>query len=590
MWRGRSEKVNRDDGSLGAGGGGERRARRIDGAEHLASATFDAARSRAPRNPLDSGYAVDGIDLPDPGRPVRRLNLPPLGPGANQVGAGSAGVDQSVAPSLSDAGNGSGGRSMPERWVGPAASSSESPNASANGASVGAGDSSGPESRSADRLAERHPDATSRPPIDLGVFTGAVDPSEVIIDRGVIEADPHPGLSVVPDGTIDPQTGPSDEAETRNGKLTAVPDLPGNADYRSERVPSPQYLDRTAPTRPDYGQDPASTWGSNGADVMDSTRQWPADDGFGRQDAYGSNVFGAPGDGDPGPYGESLRDPLATGEPPKLRLAASRQPSKPKPKRASGWLLGFGLIAVLAAGAAAAYWLTRGDDTTSDVATGADAETVANADTEQEAAPDATASTAAADTATSDTTPASPTGEPLLVMPAAEEGPLTTETAFPIEILSAPAGVQYQIVVDDIPQGNPYVVLPDLHLPAGYHTIYVEMIDGANRTPTNTIDVHVFDNTQVPATGYRANLASINVETEGWSEAVSRFNQYKAAGHENLRMTPSDPYPSLVPGYYNIYVDGFGEDRAGAQKYCEDFNLAIPDECFPSYFDPEATS
>ena len=62
----------------------------------------------------------------------------------------------------------------------------------------------------------------------------------------------------------------------------------------------------------------------------------------------------------------------------------------------------------------------------------------------------------------------------------------------------------------------------------------------------------------IPEASYRANLSSVNVAEEGWAEAVRQFDEFVAAGHAELELMPSDWFPSLVPGYWNLFVDGFG--------------------------------
>ena len=65
-------------------------------------------------------------------------------------------------------------------------------------------------------------------------------------------------------------------------------------------------------------------------------------------------------------------------------------------------------------------------------------------------------------------------------------------------------------------------------------------------------------------------------------QAIRQFDEYRAAGHDALQLLP------ISPGYWNLFIGGLGEDRAAAQTYCESFNLAVPDQCFPTYYEPTA--
>jgi hypothetical protein len=141
------------------------------------------------------------------------------------------------------------------------------------------------------------------------------------------------------------------------------------------------------------------------------------------------------------------------------------------------------------------------------------------------------------------------------------------------------------VIVDGREQGEPIDYLPDLVLPEGRHSIVIEVVYQGETATTNPVEVYVL--APDPTASYRANLSSVSVLEQGWGEALRQFDEFRAAGHEQLRLSPSDPYPSLLPGYWNIYVDGFAS-RDEASAYCEGSGLIIPDQCFPSPFDPDA--
>lgn len=191
----------------------------------------------------------------------------------------------------------------------------------------------------------------------------------------------------------------------------------------------------------------------------------------------------------------------------------------------------------------------------------------------------------AGSTASSD--PAAPTvlsDAPVLTLEGAAEGPLQVETQYEMTIEGVPNGSQYLVVVDDIPQEPALDYLPVLILPEGRHTISVTVTSGGQTANTNPIEVYVLA-PELTAT-HRANLSSVSVSDQGWAEALKQFDEFRAAGHENLMLSPSDPYPSLLPGFWNIYVAGFA-DHAAATAYCEQFELSIPDQCYPAPFDPD---
>ncbi len=609
MWRSRSEKNSKGEGR-GENAArsakrtpeelmevpAERRLRRVDSAEQIASATFDSARSRTQRNPLESGYEVDGIELPDPtGRSVRRLNLPPLNH------AGDTPIAEAVAPTV----EGRIEATATAPGSGPVADAVSRPPNDEGQQAVATAAAGSPDQNGKSAAAG-----------SLGVFgepqpTATTEATDAWRPDQAESPEPTQAFNAVNDVNQMPEAPPATQPATptnydeyyENGRLKAVPDLPNNPDYRprdpamAQRQGAPG--EQTMPRSPGLPPEQLAQPGWNSVDQRGSQqpRQWQAAQ-------QGGNVYAAQNAFDQPTNVDAAGSPIRQGAPPrkgppqqsaessqKLRLASSRPPVKPKPKRANGWLLGLGLLAVVLAGLGAAYFLTRdnGDGVETAVDSVEDVDSADGVGADADVVDDVDDAAAGDDVETTDTSPAavSPTGEPLLVMQDADTGPLTVDQAYPIEILSPPAAAQYQVIVDDLPQGNPFDVLPDLSLPAGYHTIYVEMIDGDTRTPTNVIDVHVFDDT-VPPTGFRANLASIDIANEGWGEALERFKQYKADGHENLKLTPSDPYPSLPSGYWNIYVDNLGEDRAAALAYCEQAGLVVPDECFPSFFDAAA--
>jgi hypothetical protein len=247
------------------------------------------------------------------------------------------------------------------------------------------------------------------------------------------------------------------------------------------------------------------------------------------------------------------------------------------------WLLPVvGLLAV--AGLAAGYFLFVLDGSDSTDTFAVDENDPASDLVEDDLEPEgATADSGDASTDTAAVTELA--DNPVLTLAEAADGPMATETEYEMTIDGVPQGAEYLVIVDELPQGTPLTYLPVLILPEGRHTLQVEVTAGGKTATTNPVDVYVLA-PQLTAT-HRANLSSVNIVEEGWAEALRQFDEFRAAGHDGLMLSPSDPYPSLLPGYWNLYVPGFS-GPAEAQAYCEGADLAIPDECFPAPFDPDA--
>ena len=259
-----------------------------------------------------------------------------------------------------------------------------------------------------------------------------------------------------------------------------------------------------------------------------------------------------------------------------FKLAGKRQ--KQKPKEPNKLLLGLAVGLVVLVGVAVAYLLTRGDDgTTTEVA---DAAPEAGVSTDEE-----TEATALEDTAPAADVPAAEpepvVDEPTLFFDEAQTAPLQEGETYSIDLVGEPEGSLLQVIVDERPQGSPDAVLPDLILPAGRHSLYIQITNGAEVSSSTPVDVYVLG--PEPVLGYRANLSSVDIQTEGWAEAIRQFDEYRAAGHEGLQLAP------LTPGYWNIFVGGLGEDRSdasGVTEYCENFGLEVPIDCFGDYYEP----
>ncbi|MGH1488589.1 MAG: hypothetical protein ACRBK7_04215 [Acidimicrobiales bacterium] len=253
-----------------------------------------------------------------------------------------------------------------------------------------------------------------------------------------------------------------------------------------------------------------------------------------------------------------------------FKLADKRRKQKPKEPNRLVLALAMGLVVLVGIGVA--WFLTRGD--------GAETGEVAVEESQEaELAPEGATTES---TVESLVEPEPQVDEPTLFLDDAQLGPLQQSTAYGIDLVGEPAGSMLQVVVDDIPQGEPDPQLPDLILPAGRHTLHINMINGDVVAASTPVNVYVLGDP--PPLGFRANLSSVDFQTEGWQEAIRQFDEFRAAGHEGLQLYP------ISDGYWNIFVGGLGEDRDAAEAYCESFSLEVPDQCFPTYFEGVAGS
>ncbi|MGI9616276.1 MAG: hypothetical protein ACR2QO_25400 [Acidimicrobiales bacterium] len=260
------------------------------------------------------------------------------------------------------------------------------------------------------------------------------------------------------------------------------------------------------------------------------------------------------------------------------QASKARSASRRKPKEPSKLLLGGGILAVLLAGFATAYFLTRGGDDApgDDLAAEGDqgAEVTAPADT-----------TGGADDSTAATQAAEPTGPPTVAFNEAAIGPIEAGVPYTLGVQDSPPDATYQLLIDDVPTGEPAAELPPTTFEPGRHLLVININSPAGATSTGPVLVYALSPT--PEASWRANLSSVNVEAEGWGEAVTRYDAFVEAGHTNLQLLPSDRVPALAQGYWNIFVGGFPDSDA-AKAYCEQFGLSVPDQCFAVFADPNA--
>ena len=239
-------------------------------------------------------------------------------------------------------------------------------------------------------------------------------------------------------------------------------------------------------------------------------------------------------------------------------------------------LLGLGLGLVILAGLAAFWFLTKdgGESVTSDEA--ASGESIADAPLDASPATDT-----ALDTLTSEDDPAGPetTNPPQVSFDEAAVGPVAAGQEYTVGVNGGPTdAATYQLFIDGEPSAEPAPTLAPVVFEPGRHLLEIA-VSSPSAGEVSTTPVVVYAVGEIPGgVTYRANLSSVNVQTEGWAEAVRQFDDFSQA-HADLQLMPSDWFPDLVPGYWNLFVGGFGTD-AEAKAYCTAAGLEIPVDCF----------
>jgi hypothetical protein len=179
-----------------------------------------------------------------------------------------------------------------------------------------------------------------------------------------------------------------------------------------------------------------------------------------------------------------------------------------------------------------------------------------------------------------------PPAELAFEFPLGADGPLDAGESYDLAVVGAGDNTLFRYVVDGSPVGTPTAALPPFVAEAGRHTIGIEVTQGDDVSATTPVDLYVIG--ELPAPGYRANLSSITAEPANWPIALATFDDLLDDGHTDLRLLPSDRFPTLQTGFWNLFVPGFGDDRDDGLAYCESFGLTDPNDCFVSFFDPGA--
>ena len=166
----------------------------------------------------------------------------------------------------------------------------------------------------------------------------------------------------------------------------------------------------------------------------------------------------------------------------------------------------------------------------------------------------------------------------------AATGPLEAGVEHRIAVDGAPVGARFRPVVDGLATGAPGPDLPAVILEPGRHSVSVEVTTDDGTATTNPIEVFAIG--APPAAEYHAALASIDRDEQGWDAALAAFDRLSAAGHTDMELHSSDGVSTLTPGYWAIVVPGFGPDPVAAERYCQSFELSIPDRCHAAFLAP----
>ncbi len=160
----------------------------------------------------------------------------------------------------------------------------------------------------------------------------------------------------------------------------------------------------------------------------------------------------------------------------------------------------------------------------------------------------------------------------------ADVGPLRIGEPYVVRVEGGLNEANYRIVIDNEPVTDTAPRPPPFFVEAGRHQLQVQAISDTRVQLSNVVEIYVAHTP--PPSGYRANLSSIRSEPENWPEALRQFDQMVLDGHVDLKISVSNrTEANQLRPYWNYYIDGFGDDRAAAQQYCDDRELD-QDRCF----------
>ncbi|MFV0259515.1 MAG: protein kinase domain-containing protein [Acidimicrobiales bacterium] len=165
----------------------------------------------------------------------------------------------------------------------------------------------------------------------------------------------------------------------------------------------------------------------------------------------------------------------------------------------------------------------------------------------------------------------------------AADGPVRSGESYTLTVDGADPAAGYRLIEDGsaVAEGSgPFTYTPV----RGRHELQLE---SSTDPAVRSAPLELYAIGELPPAGYRVNLASVPNGPGNWPVALARFDELVAAGHTDLELLPSDWFPNLTPGYWNLFVPGFGDQPTLGVAYCDSFGLAVPDDCFTSFFDPD---
>ncbi|MEL7157593.1 MAG: serine/threonine-protein kinase [Actinomycetota bacterium] len=176
--------------------------------------------------------------------------------------------------------------------------------------------------------------------------------------------------------------------------------------------------------------------------------------------------------------------------------------------------------------------------------------------------------------------------EVTFTFPDARTGPLDRGETYDLVIGGGDDETRFELLLDGRSIEGPAAAITSFSPDGGgRHALVVRSTRGDDVAVTDAVEFYVIGD--LPPPGYRANLASLTADPENWPSTLERFDELVDEGHIGLEILPSSRFPALRPGFWNLYVPGFGQDRQAGLDYCGEFGLAVPNDCFVTEFIPE---
>ena len=162
------------------------------------------------------------------------------------------------------------------------------------------------------------------------------------------------------------------------------------------------------------------------------------------------------------------------------------------------------------------------------------------------------------------------------------DGPLRAGERYTVDVAGTPPGARLRVLIDGEAAGATATTSPvAFDAVAGRHSVAVEVATDGGTERSEPLATYAIGGS--PQAGFRAYLASIHVDRQGWDTALAVFDRLIEEGHADLELMATDDIPELTPGYWAMSVGGFGDDAEAAEAYCGRFDLAIPVDCYAGF-------